>query len=297
MRAAHPTAPLGSDSTDPAHPLVRSRAGPTRLIVEVLPDPPSDRVLDDRIGVSEAAQARLHTDETGVERRAGRARLEVRLDRCSGVNVELTIEIRRDMSARSPASKRLGEACLTSLVALGEGTDQHHPSPPEPLLGRREAGLHGSADLPGRPAEDVVEDDRYPIDDRQARERVFELVAKLCAFEDPIGSDRIAVVTPIRLDGFDIEFGVMRSRPVDDPVDETAPEPGRERCRIPKLVSATPSADDRLLGAVLGLVRVADESGREPDQSREFADERVRERITAGLAIDGQLDQFNLQGP
>jgi hypothetical protein len=76
------------------------------------------------------------------------------------------------------------------------------------------------------------------------------------------------IVAPIRLDRFEVELIAVDPGPVDDPVDEAASEPRRQRPGVSKLVSSSPCADDGLLGTVLGLVSVTDEPGRKPDQSR-----------------------------
>jgi hypothetical protein len=82
----------------------------------------------------------------------------------------------------------------------------------------------------------------------------------------------------------------MCTRTIDDTVDEAAPEPRAERVRVAKLVPAPPGADDRLLRAVLGLVRVLDKAGREVHESRELGREGGREMVPVGLPVDLQLD-------
>ncbi len=198
------------------------------------------------------------------------------------------------MPTCSPATERLGEACLAAFVVPRERTDEHHPAPAETLFSGRQPGLHRTADLRCRPSHDVVEDDRHPVDDRQARKRVLQLVPKLDPLQHSVGSHRVAIVAPVHLDGFDVELVVMDTRPIDDPVDDAAPQPGRERRGISKLIPATPGAHDRLLRTILGLVWVPDEPRRQPHQSRQLTDQRVGELITGGTVIDRGFDQVNL---
>ena len=77
---------------------------------------------------------------------------------------------------------------------------------------------------------------------------------------------------------------------VDDPVDEAAPEPRTERRGVAKLVPAPPRTDDGLLRAVLGLVRVPNEPGRQVHEPRELARERGGELVPVGRPGDRQLD-------
>ena len=189
--------------------------------------------------------------------------LHGRLRRC----VQVVVEVRGDVTTGTPAVHRLRQACLPPGVVFGKSAHEHHPSAAQPLFGGGQADVHGRRDLGDGPAEGVVEDDRQAIDDRQPGQSILELVAQLGAFEDALGHHRVGVVAPIAFDVFDVELGVMTARTIDDPVDEAAPEPGRQGGRITQLVPPTPGPDDGLLGAVLGDVRVCEQAGRQPDQA------------------------------
>ena len=119
-----------------------------------------------------------------------------------------------------------------------------------------------------------MQDDRQSIDDRQAGQRVLEFVAKLGPLEDELGLNGVGIVFPIRLDVVDVEFVMPAPRAVDDPVDEAPPKPGGQRGRVAELVAPAPGADDRLLGAVFGLVRVGQEAGGQPNQARQLGGEK-----------------------
>ncbi len=218
------------------------------------------------------------------------------LDGRPRVRVELAVEVCRDVSAGTPAAERLGEARQASLIALGEGAHQHHPSPSQALLRRRKPGVHRAADLHGGPPDDIVEDDRNPVDDREARQRILELVAELRPLEHALGCDGVVVVPPVRLDGVDVELFAMDAGPIDDPVDEAPPEPGGERRRVAELVAAAPGAHDRLLGTVLRLVRVTDQAGREPDQSGQLRDQLFGERVGGGAVPWCRCDRVVVHG-
>ena len=124
-----------------------------------------------------------------------------------------------------------------------------------------------------------MEDDRNPIDDRQARQRVLELIVHLRAFEHALRGHRPVVVVPVGLDGVDVELIVAGPGAIDDAVDEASPEPRGQRRGLPELVPPAPRTHDRLLGAVLRLVRVVDEPGCEVHEAWQLPDERVRELV------------------
>jgi len=129
-----------------------------------------------------------------------------------------------------------------------------------------------------------VQDHRKPVYDGQAGERILEFVAKLCPLEDELWLNRVGIVLPIGLDVVDVELVMSTPRAVDDPVDETAPEPGGQRGRVAELVTSTPCADDRFLGAVFGLVRVGQETRGQAHQARQLGGKKYGERIRLGLA-------------
>ena len=135
-----------------------------------------------------------------------------------------------------------------------------------------------------------MEHDRDAVDDREPGQRILELVAELGALEHELGCHGVPVILPVGLDRVDVELVVMRARTIDDAVDEAAPQPRAERGRVPELVPAPPGAHDRLLRAVLRLVRIPDEAGREVHESRELSRERGREIVPVGLPVDLQLD-------
>ena len=135
------------------------------------------------------------------------------------------------------------------------------------------------------PAQSVVEHDRHAIDDGQPRQGVLELVAHLRALQDTLRDDRPVVVVPVGLDRVDVELVVVRPGPVDDPVDKAAPQPGRHRLPVAELIPPAPGPDDRLLGAVLRLVGIADEARRQVDEPGQLGDEGCRERVAGTLHI------------
>ena len=69
-----------------------------------------DLHIDDRVGIAQDLHAGPHADERGIEGRAGRAGLQMVLDRLTGRLVELAVEVARDMASRLPAAKRLRQA-------------------------------------------------------------------------------------------------------------------------------------------------------------------------------------------
>src|SRR5450759_4813652 len=104
------------------------------------------------------------------------------------------------------------------------------------------------------------------------------------------GCHRVPVILPVRLHGIDVELIVMGPGAIDDPVDEAAPKPRAERRRVAKLVPAAPGAHDGLLSAVLRLVRVPDQAGRQVHEPRELARERGGKLVPVGRPVDRQLD-------
>ena len=204
--------------------------------------------------------------------------------------VELTIQIGGNVPPGTPAAQGLGEAGLASLVVLGERAHEQHPAPPQALLGRRKARGHRPGDLHGRPAEHIVEHNCDSVDDRQPGQRILELVTELGALEHSLRSHRVPVILPVGLDCIDVELVVMGARAVDDAVDEAPPEPRAERGRVAELVPAPPGAHDGLLRAVLRLVGIADQAGREVHKPRELGRERGREFVLVGLPVDRQFD-------
>ena len=135
-----------------------------------------------------------------------------------------------------------------------------------------------------------MEKDGDAVDDREPRERVLELVPELGALEDPFGRHRVPVIPPVGLDRLDVQLVVVDPGAVDDPVDQAAAEPPTQRRRVPKLVSPAPRAHDGLLGAVLCLVRVPDQAGRQVHEPRELARERSGELAPVGRGVVRQLD-------
>ena len=73
----------------------------------------------------------------------------------------------------------------------------------------------------------------------------------------------------------------MRSRAIDDPVDERAAKPAAQGRRVAELVVATPRRDQRLLGTVLGGIDVAGQASRQPDQPWQLGQQRLPERGAA----------------
>ena len=201
--------------------------------------------------------------------------------------VELAVQVGRDVPSGAPASERLGEAGLATGVAFGQGVHEHHSTPSQALLRGRQPGGHRRGDLGRGPADDVVEHDGHPVDDRQPGEPVLELVAQLRPLQDDLRGDRIPVVAPVGLDVLDVELVVVDARAVDDPVDEAAPEPGRQGLRLAELIASTPGPDDRLLGAVLRLVRITDQAVGETHEARQLGDEGRRERVAVGARRPG----------
>jgi hypothetical protein len=124
-----------------------------------------------------------------------------------------------------------------------------------------------------------VEQHGHPVDDREPCEGILQLVPQLGALEDEVRRDRVVVVLPLGLDSIDVEFVVMRPRPVDDAIDQAPSEPRGESRAIPKLVTSAPGTDDRLLGAVLGLVRVTDQSRCKVYEPWELRRERLGEVV------------------
>ena len=225
-----------------------------------------------------------------VQRRARGAGLEVRFDGHSRDPVELAVEICGHVPSGAPAAEGLGEARQASLIVLGECAHEEHPPPPQSLLGRRKPRRHRPRDLDCRPSKHVVEHHGDAIDDREPCERILELVTELRSLQHAIGRHRVPVILPVRLHGIDVELIVMGPGAIDDPVDEAAPEPRAERRRVAKLVPATPGAHDGLLSAVLRLVRVPDEPGRQVHEPRELARERGGELGPGGRPVDRQFD-------
>jgi len=124
-----------------------------------------------------------------------------------------------------------------------------------------------------------MEDDCHAVHHWQTRKGVLKLIPHLSALKHLLRHDGPVVVVPVGLHRLEINLVAMDARAVDDPVDQASAEPTRQRRWLAELVAPAPGANDRLLGAVLGLVWITDQPRRKADEPRQLVDEGLGERV------------------
>jgi hypothetical protein len=146
-----------------------------------------------------------------------------------------------------------------AFVAFGQRGNQGHPAPAKPLFGGRKRYLLDFGDLADSPTLHVVEDDRHPVDEWKANQRILEFFAGLSPFGDCGRVHRVFVVPPQILNRLHNDLTGRSAGTVDSQIVQNLSQPRPEGSIASILVESFERPQKSVLDQVCGQITVPGE--------------------------------------